>query len=232
MMLCLDVGNSNICGGVFKDEKLQLRFRYKTDISYTSDQLGVFLKNVLRENNIESKSIHQIAICSVVPAIDYSLRSACKKYFAIDPFVLQAGTKTGIKIKANNPQDKTVYKTVFVFTDNKEFLGATFLPGLRTTMRSLGSSAAKLFSVEILHPERVVGRSTIESIQAGVYYGHIGAIKEIVYQITQEAFSEQSPVVIATGGFCYLFEDKTIFNHIEPDLVLQGIRSALIMNLN
>ena len=211
----------------------------------------------MRENNIESKSIHQIAICSVVPAIDYSLRSACKKYFAIDPFVLQAGTKTGIKIKANNPQecgadliagaiaatnlypkknivvvDFGTVTTLVAISDNKEFLGATFLPGLRTTMRSLGSSAAKLFSVEILHPERVVGRSTIESIQAGVYYGHIGAIKEIVYQITQEAFSEQSPVVIATGGFCYLFEDKTIFNHIEPDLVLQGIRSALIMNLN
>ena len=255
MILCLDVGNTNICGGVFYNEELLLRFRYKTDTSYTSDQLGVFLKNVLRENSIEQKHLKSIAICSVVPAIDYSMRAACKKYFDIEPFILQADRKNNITIKTNNPQecgtdliaggiaainlypekniiviDFGTITTLTAISKKHEFLGAAFLPGVRTTIQTLGASAAKLFSVEILLPEKAVGRSTTESIQSGVYYGHIGAIKEITAQIAQEAFKEDPPIIIATGGFCYLFENKNLFNYIEPDLIFHGLKLSLLMN--
>src|SRR5438045_3460366 len=104
MMLCIDVGNSNIYGGVFSDQDFGLKFRQSSKAS-TSDELGIFLKTVLRENHCLPESISDIAICSVVPQIDYSLRSACLKYFSIDPFFLQAGVKTGLNIKYRNPME-------------------------------------------------------------------------------------------------------------------------------
>ena len=90
-ILCLDVGNSNIFGGIFENDKIIFRFRYDTRNTTTSDELGLFLKSVLRENNITIQEIKKIAICSVVPQLDYSLIAACKKYFDIEPFGLQVG---------------------------------------------------------------------------------------------------------------------------------------------
>ena len=104
MMLCIDVGNSHIYGGVFDGEEICLRFRHTSKVS-TSDELGIFLKSVLRENNCDPSVIRAIAICSVVPQLDYSLRAACIKYFSVEPFFLQAGVKTGLNIKYRNPVD-------------------------------------------------------------------------------------------------------------------------------
>ena len=86
MLLCLDIGNSHIFGGVFKNSELLLRFRHPTYKNVTSDQLGTFLKSVLQENSFDPQKITMIALCSVVPSIDYSLKSACKKYFKVEPF--------------------------------------------------------------------------------------------------------------------------------------------------
>ena len=105
MLLCLDVGNSHIYGGVFSNDEILLRFRH-TSKSATSDELGIFLKAVLRENDCAPESIKKIAICSVVPQLDYSLRSACLKYFSVDPFFLMAGVKTGLNIRYRNPNNQ------------------------------------------------------------------------------------------------------------------------------
>lgn len=256
MILCLDIGNTHICGGVFKDAKLLLRFRHATYSGLTSDQLGVFLKNTIRENNFDCEQITAIAFCSVVPSIDYSLRAACKKYFQLDPFILQAGVKTEVKIKIQNPTeggadiiagiiaatnlypqknliilDLGTVTTIAAASKNKEFLGVAFIPGMNTAMNALQTSAAKLFPVEIIKPQKVVGRSTVESMQAGLFFGQLGAIKEIVSRITKEAFSQETPTLIATGGFAHLFEDEKAFDHIEPDLVLHGIRLAYNLNI-
>ena len=85
MLLCIDIGNSHIYGGVFVDEEIKLRFRHTSKVS-TSDELGIFLKAVLRENECAPELVKKISICSVVPQIDYSLRAACVKYFGIEPF--------------------------------------------------------------------------------------------------------------------------------------------------
>lgn len=256
MILCLDIGNTHICGGVFKDAKLLLRFRHATYSGLTSDQLGVFLKNTIRENDFDCEQITAIAFCSVVPSIDYSLRAACKKYFQLDPFILQAGIKTEIKIKIQNPTeggadiiagiiaatnlypqknliilDLGTVTTIAAASKNKEFLGVAFIPGMNTAMNALQTSAAKLFPVEIIKPQRTVGRSTVESMQAGLFFGQLGAIKEIVSRITKEAFSQEAPTLIATGGFAHLFESEKVFDHIEPDLVLHGIRLAYKLNI-
>lgn len=255
MLLCLDVGNTHIFAGVFHNEKLLLRFRHKTDHGSTSDQLGVFLKNVLRENNLDPNQITKIAICSVVPSIDYSLKAACKKYFNFEPFILQAGVKTGIKVKTKNPLeigadliagaiassyyhpntniliiDFGTVTTIAAVSLDKEFLGVAFLPGMRTSMYALQSNAAKLFPVEITKPEKATGRFTAESIQSGLFYGHIGAVKELAQQITKECFSVKKPLLIGTGGFAQLFTNENIFELLEPDLVLDGLRLGQKMN--
>jgi len=258
MILCLDIGNSHIFGGVFnKSNKLLLCFRHATYASITSDQLGTFLKNVLQENNFDPKQITAIALCSVVPSIDYSLRAACKKYFKISPFVLNSSIKTKIKIKTINPAengadiiagiiaathhhpqknlliiDLGTVTTIAAVTKNREYLGVTFIPGIQTAMNSLQTNAEKLFTVEIIKPKKALGRSTTDSIQAGLFFGHLGAIKEIISRITKEIFNQKKPLLIATGGFAHLFKHEKIFSHLEPDLVLHGIKLAYEINKN
>lgn len=256
MILCLDVGNSHLYGGVFNDHgNIQLRFRYETKHGGTSDQVGIFLKMALRENGIDPVNIKQIAICSVVPHFDYSLKSACKKYFAIDPFVLQAGVKTGLKIKYRNPlevgadrianaiaaverypnknilvADLGTATTFCAISANKEYYGGTIMPGMRISMEALQNNAAKLSSVEIIQASNAIGRSTIESIQAGLYYGQLGAIREIIAQAKQHIFHQQQLIVVGTGGFAHLFENEKVFDTIIPDLVLEGLFITFKMN--
>jgi type III pantothenate kinase len=256
MVLCLDIGNSHIVGGVYAvGDKLQFTFRYETASGGTSDQLGTFLKNVLRENAIEPEAIKQIAICSVVPQLDYSMTAAAKKYFDVDPFILQAGVKTGIKIKYSNPLevgadfiaesiavvslypnrnvivvDFGTATTFGIISKNKEYLGGVIIPGLRLAMESLQSNTAKLPTVRILKPKKILGTSTVESIQAGLYFSHQAAVKDICQRITTEVFAGDEPVIIGTGGFSHLFADEQIFTTIVPNIVLDGLFLALKMN--
>lgn len=254
MMLCIDVGNSHIYGGVFSENEIRLRFRHTSKVS-TSDELGIFLKSVLRENNCSPDSIREIAICSVVPQLDYSLRAACVKYFSIEPFFLQAGVRTGLNIKYRNPQevgadrianaiaaieaypsqniiviDFGTATTFCAITSQKEYRGGAILPGIRLSVDALSNNTAKLPSVEILKPEMTVGRSTTESIQAGVFFGMLGACRELINRITEETFAKHNPVVLATGGFASLFDNQGIYDFLVSDLVLQGVRLAAIMN--
>lgn len=255
MILCIDVGNSHIYGGVFDGDEIKLRFRHTSKVS-TSDELGIFLKSVLRENNCSPDRIKQIGICSVVPQLDYSLRAACVKYFSSEPFFLQAGVKTGLNIKYRNPIevgadriansisathiypnqniiviDFGTATTFCVITAQKAYLGGAILPGVRLSADALSNNTAKLPSVEIIKTESVVGRSTIESIQSGVYYGVLGACKELIHRINQESFAGKKALVLATGGFASLFDKQDLYDHLVPDLVLQGIRLASLMNV-
>ncbi|KPJ67216.1 MAG: pantothenate kinase [Coxiella sp. DG_40] len=255
MILCLDIGNTQVFGGVFVDRELQLNFRHDTTQSYTSDQLGIFLRSVLRENNIDYEKINQIAICSVVPHLDYSIRAACMKYFSLEPFMLQPGVKTGIKIKYSNPLEVgadiiaeaiaavNLYPRQNVITVDfgtattlcpvnaqKEFLGGLIIPGMRLCMESLQSHTAKLPTVKIVKPTKILGYSTIESIQSGLYYGQLAAVKEITSRLTEEIFAGEKPIVIGTGGFAYLFADENVFTKIIPNMVLEGLWFALQIN--
>lgn len=254
MLLCLDVGNSHIYGGVFRGEEILLRFRHTSKVS-TSDELGIFLKAVLRENNCSPEMISNIAICSVVPQLDYSLRAACLKYFTVEPFLLQAGVKTGLNIKYRNPIevgadrianaiaathdnpgkniiviDFGTATTFCVINKQKAYLGGAILPGVRLSVDALATKTAKLPSVEIIKVDQVVGRSTIESIQSGVFYGALGACRELIDRIKTEIFAEEEVSVLATGGFASLFEKHEIYDQLVPDLVLQGIRLAAELN--
>jgi type III pantothenate kinase len=254
MMLCIDVGNSHIYGGVFSGNEIISRFRMTSKVS-TSDEYGIFLKSVLRENQCAIEEISKIGICSVVPQLDYSLRAACVKYFSVDPFFLQAGVKTGLNIKYRNPLevgadrianaiaatqrfpnrnliiiDFGTATTFCVVTAQKAYLGGSILPGVRLSVEALSQNTAKLPSVEIIKVDQAIGRSTIESIQSGVFYGVLGACSELIRRIKAEAFSDEEVYVIATGGFASLFEKQGIYDELLPDLVLQGIRIATLGN--
>lgn len=263
MILSLDVGNTTIHGGVFEGDHLLAQFRRTSEFRASSDELGVFLRSVLRENGINPSGIKQIAICSVVPDAIYSLRGACMKYFDINPFLLQAGVKTGLKIKYRNPlevgadrianaiagthlyPDKNLiivdFGTATTFcavNREKEYLGGVILAGLKISMEALETKTAKLPPVEIVAAKQALGRSTIESIQSGLFYGNIGMVKEIKTRLSAECFGEslgggneqEKPLVLATGGFSGLFDKEGLFDAIMPDLVLKGLNIALLMN--
>lgn len=260
MILLLDVGNSQIFGGVVKDASqvnppIELRFRKSTHGSSSSDELGLFLREVLRENGVDPGKLGHIGICSVVPGSMHSLKGACRKYFGITPFVLQAGVKTGLKIKYRNPLevgadrianaiavanrfpkrngvivDLGTATTFCAVTAEKDYLGGAIIPGLRISMEALEARTAKLPTVEIVRPELACGRGTVESIQSGLYFGHLGAMKEIVSRYQTELFGGERPLVIGTGGFATLFQGSGIFDHEIPDLVLLGLLDALRMN--
>lgn len=255
MILCIDVGNSQMYGGVFSKDELVVQFRKTSRQQFSSDEIGIFLRSVLRENKIDPAVINGIALCSVVPDINHSLRSGCIKYFNIDPFFLKAGTKTGLKIKYRNPlevgadrianaigvanlyPDKNVIVVDFgtattfcAISKSKEYLGGIIIPGIRISMEVLEARTAQLPSVEIKKTESVLGRSTVESIQSGLFYGQVGIVRELKNRITEEVFSDEEPVVVGTGGFSSLFENEGLFDVIIPTLVLKGLYFAYLMN--
>lgn len=261
MILSLDVGNTQIYGGVFSgpagQEKMLASFRRNSKQGFSSDEVGVFLRMVIRENGIDPTGIKQIVLCSVVPEVIYSLKGACQKYFNITPFILQAGVKTGLRIKYRNPLevgadriansiaasqmypsrnmilvDLGTATTFCAVTDDRDYLGGSIIAGLKLSMEALEAQTAKLPSVEITSKNETLGQSTIESLQSGLYYGHLGAMREIITRLTNECFKGEKPFVIGTGGFAGLFEKEKIFDSVIPDLVLKGNLIALQMNTN
>lgn len=255
MILCLDIGNTQIFGGVFDGDKLRLRFRRNSRTGASSDEIGVFLRSVLRENDIDPKSVSQISLCTVVPEVLHSVKNACAKYFNLNPFILQAGVKTGLKVRYKNPLevgpdrianaiagvhlypnknlliiDFGTATTYCAVTADKQYLGGIITAGVRISMEALESRTSRLPAVEITAPASCLSQTTVESIQAGLYFGNIGQAKEIIARIQNEAFAGERAHVIGTGGFASLFAKAGIFDEESPDLVLTGLHTALKMN--
>ena len=255
MLLTLDVGNSQIHCGVFDGDTLRCQFRKTTQPIGSSDELGVFLRGVLRENDLDPAAVNRAAICSVVPPVAYPLRAACVKYFNCEPFVLQAGVKTGLKIKYRNPAevgadrvanaiaatqrhpgsdclivDCGTATTFDVVTAAGDYLGGAIMPGVGISAEMLSSRTAKLPRVEIARPETALGRTSAESIQSGLYHGHVGAMRNLLAALTIEAYNGQPPQVIGTGGFARMFEAEDLFDEIVPELVLFGLKHAEQLN--
>lgn len=251
MLLCLDVGNTHILGGVFNQDNLLTRFRYATSLIGTADQFGMFLLNILQANGLSQADITAVAICSVVPSCDFTLKHTFSLYFKCNYLILQAGVKTGLNIRYKNPNevgadrianaigavhafpDKNIIivdmgtaTTLCAINKRRDYLGGAILPGMRLGMESLKNNTAKLMEVDIEIPSLYLGRTTRESIQTGLYHGQLGALREIIAGFKHEIFSDEPILVIGTGGFSQLFKDKSIFDVILPDLVLYGLFQA------
>lgn len=255
MILVLDIGNSQIFGGVFDDDKLRLQFRRATRAENTSDEMGIFLRQVLRENGFEPASVTAVAICSVVPDMVHSVRNAIIKYFGARPFILEPGVRTGLRIRYRNPLEvgtdriagaiaaASLYPgknviivdfgtatTIDALTAERDYLGGLILPGLRLAMESLDARTARLPKVEIRKPPELLGRSTVESIQAGLYYGNVAILRHLCAELRERYFAGSPTMLVGTGGFARLFEDEGVFDAHVPELVLLGLREALLLN--
>ena len=154
MLLALDIGNTQIYGGVMEGQQIRQTFRTASQATLTSDELGLFLRGILREHEIERSAIHAIALCSVVPGLVHTVRACCVKYFGIEPLTMQPGKKTGLKIKYKDPSqvgadrianaigavhlypgknlvivDYGTATTFDVVSAQKEYLGGAIVPG-------------------------------------------------------------------------------------------------------
>jgi type III pantothenate kinase len=252
MLLTLDVGNSQIFCGVFDGEDLKITFRRTSSVRASSDEFGTFFRATLRENGVDPEEIDMAGICSVVPDAVHSLRNCFRKYFRFEPFVLQPGAKTGLKIRYRNPLEVGADKianaigalrrfpgrnlliidfgtatTLCAVTKEKEYLGGIITPGINISMAALESQTARLPVVEILRPTEVLGRSTVESIQSGLYFGTLAAVRSLAASIVTERFSSEPPMIVGTGGFGRLFEEEKLFDEFVPELPLIGLRLAV-----
>ena len=215
MLLCLDIGNTHILGGVYNQEELIFRFRYATHLIGTADQFGMFLINMLAIHEIKPKAIQAVAIASVVPSCDYTIQHTFSRYFNVSYFMLKAGVKTGLNIKTKQPAEVGADRianaiggihafpnrdliiidlgtaiTLCAINRTGDYLGGAILPGLRLGMESLKLNTAKLMEVNIEAPNHYLGRTTKDSIQIGLYYGTLGALREITQGIQEEVFSK------------------------------------------
>lgn len=254
MLLTIDVGNTNITMGVFKEEKLLGTFRMTTKRSRTSDEYGFTICGILEHRNISQKEINSVIIASVVPDIMHSLTSGIIKYLNVRPIIVSAGIKTGIRIMTENPKeigpDRIVdavagyelYGGPVIVTDfgtatTYDLIGekGTFeagitAPGIETAARSLWGGAAMLPAIEIRKPASVLAKETISSMQAGLVYGAIGQTEYIIKKIKEESGYDNAKVV-ATGGLGRIISEATDSIDIyDPELTLNGLR--LIFNKN
>ncbi len=248
MLLTIDIGNTNITCGVFNGEELRATFRLTTKQPRTSDEFGFLLCEMLQLNKIQVGWITDVIIASVVPDVMYSLTSAAIKFFDKTPIIVAAGTRTGIRIVTRNPSqigaDRIVdaaaayniyggpvivvdygTATTFDLVDEKgSFLAGVTAPGIRSSAQSMWATTAKLPEFEIIHPDSILGKDTISSMQAGLMYGQIGQTEYIIRRMKEEACMGDIKVV-ATGGLGGMIARATkAIDVYDPMLTLKGMR--------
>lgn len=254
MLLVIDVGNTNMVLGVYKEEKLIAKWRLITAGIGTADETGIAIVSLFEHNNLNYEDIDGVIISSVVPDIMYSLKHGIMKYFNIQPMVIGPGIKTGINIKTDNPKEvgadllvnsvaaKEIYGGNVIIVDygtatkfniifeNGEFPGVIICPGIRICAEALYQKAAQLPRVEIKMPNCVIGKNTVDSMQAGMIYSAIGETEYIINKIKGE-YSDIEFKVIATGGLGRTISEYTkIIDEYSANLTLEGLR--IIYNKN
>ncbi len=248
MLLAIDIGNTNMEFGVFKGSEIMASFRLGTNRDITSDEVGLFASQFFLNNHIDRTDIDDIIIASVVPQVMYSVTNAIKKYFYNKvPLVVGDNIDLDIINLYDNPGDVGADRLVasigahhkyggpLIVVDfgtattfdaigkNGEYLGGAIYPGIKISMDALFNKTAKLPRVELVRPERVIGRNTIVSLQSGIVNGYVGAVTHIISLIQNELGA--SARVIATGGLARLIDDASdVFETIDRSLVLDGLR--------
>jgi type III pantothenate kinase len=256
VFLCIDVGNSQIHGGFYQDGLFVHSFRIQTRSGWSADQCGLFIRSFCHEKNINLRVLKKIAVSSVVPSMDVTIREACRSYFGIEPLYLKSGVKTGISVvRYKNVHeigsdliasavgavqayphtnlivmDFGTATTIIAVNASKEFFAGPILPGVKTQVASLAAMAEKLVPVEVVVPQNLLVHSTAEAIQAGVYYSHLAALRYLSCEMASLAFNDPSYTRVATGGYSSLFEKDDLFDAMDPVLVLKGLVEIIRMN--
>lgn len=254
MLLAVDVGNTNIVLGLFKNDELVMNWRISTDKNKTADELGMLVTQLFTFNNYSVDDVSDVIISSVVPSIMYSLEHMARKYCNCEAIVIGPGIKTGMNVKYDNPRqvgaDRIVnavagYKkyggpiiivdfgtatTFCAINDKCEYLGGTIAPGIKIASDALYQKAAKLTKVELVKPDRVIAKNTNESIQSGVILGYVGQVEYIVKRMKLE-LNAPDCTVVATGGLATMIAEETdCIDIIDRMLTLDGLLSIYKMN--
>lgn len=254
MILCIDVGNTNIKYGIFEGDRLVVSFRVATDRSRTSDEYGTKLVDMLVVKGISVKEIDGAIISSVVPSLNYTISHMCSGYLGIEPIIVGAGTKTEHNLRVDNARevgadrivndvaaikkygapliviDFGTATTFNVINENKEFIGGAIAPGIRGSMDSLVNGTAKLPRVEIEIPKTAIGKNTTTNMQAGLVFGFAGLVDYIVKKIKKEIKNSDMQVV-ATGGFSEIIASEiSCIDYVDKLLTLQGLKFLYDLN--
>ena len=248
MLLVIDVGNTNTVLGIYNNNELLKSWRITTGNNRTADETGILIHSLLNSSDISVNNIKDVIISSVVPNIMYSLKQGIRKYFSIEPMVVGAGMKTGIKIKQDNPKEvgsdrivnlvavKELYggpaividygtaNTFDVLGYDNEFLTGFISPGIQICADAIYKRTAQIPKVEIKKPKSIIIKDTVESIQAGLIYGHIGQTIYIIKELKRK-LNINDAKVIATGGLAKIIDSEgKIFNILNPVLTLEGLK--------
>ncbi len=248
MLLVVDVGNTNITFGVFDGTRLETTFRMMSKLSRTSDEYGITICELLRNNGVDADRIDGAIIASVVPNVMHSLTGALVRYLNCDPVIVGPGIKTGIKIVTENPReigadrivdavaaydryggpvlvlDFGTATTYDLVTKDGEFAAGITAPGIRISAKALWEDTAKLPEIEIKKPKSILAQETISSMQAGLVYGQIGQTEYIIEQVKKET-GYRDMKVIATGGLGSIICNETDkIDVYDRQLTLEGLR--------
>ena len=253
MLLCIDIGNTNVVLGVFDRDKLVENWRVGTKTQITPDEYAMILKDLFNFAGLEFRQIDGVIISTVVPPLLPVMTEMSGKYFRLVPMIVTHEIKTGITIRYDNPKeigaDRIVnavaaiaaygapcivvdFGTATTFcavTKNGEYLGGAITPGVKISAEALFQRAAKLPRVELSKPPRVIGSDTISAMQAGIIYGYAGLVDGIVGRMKKELSPDAK--VIATGGLAELVSPETqSIQEIKPHLTLEGLRMLYEIN--
>ena len=255
MLLAFDVGNTNIVLGVFKDGEMVTNWRLETDNRKSADEYGMVIHQLFQYENLDVNEVEDVIISTVVPSILYTLQHLSQKYFDTRAIVIGPGIKTGLVVKYDNPKqvgadrivnavaahakyggplivvDLGTATTFCAITAKAEYIGGTIAPGLKISSDALFEKTAKLPKVELEEPGSVICRNTINSMQSGLVYGHMGLVEFIVKKMKRELaeyckgeISEEDIKVIATGGLATLVNSGVdCIDYVDKLLTLEGL---------
>ncbi|MBW1716197.1 MAG: type III pantothenate kinase [Deltaproteobacteria bacterium] len=254
MLLCIDVGNTNIVLGIFQDDTMLDHWRIRTERDMTGDELGLLVNNLFIPAKLEMSSVDAVIISCVVPPLLSAFREFCLRYFGQEPMIVGPDINTGMPIEYDHPKevgaDRIVnavaayqkYRTGLIIVDfgtattfdyissEGVYEGGAIAPGIIISAEALFQKASKLPRVEIFaNPKTVIAKETISSMNAGLIYGYAGLVDGIVNRIKKEAGSDTT--VVATGGLAPLIKSEaTTIDYVEEFLALEGLKTIFDLN--
>ena len=247
MLLAININNTQIKVGGYDGTDLLVHWRIATDLNKTDDEYAMILRGLFQYAGLEFPAVESAAISSVVPPLTEVFERLCSRYFGVAPLVVGPGVRTGMRILYEHPKEVgadricnaiAVYEkhggpaivvdfgTATTFTAvsaEGDFLGGAIAPGIGISVDALAEHTAQLPRVELSKPKTVIGRSTVTAMQAGIIFGFVGQVEEIVRRIRAELGGHA--VTVATGGWAELIvDDCRCFDHLDPLLTLEGLR--------